>query len=224
MRTERNRRFLVTPLLVLAACVAQPALAEESEMQKRQPNPYTKADGTWISISGVVKNVRPNTFALDYGKGVISVEMDDGDRDADAYALLDGDKVTVNGRIDDDFFQTTTIEASSVFVEKLGTHFFASSIDEEDGYFALDVPVIVARTTVSGKVTAIEGDELVLDTGLRKLRVDVEAMPYDPLDDEGYQKIEVGDVVRVSGTMDPGFFDGRELSADRMITLFDASS
>ena len=38
--------------------------------------------------------------------------MDDGDRDADAYKLLPGDEVNVIGKVDDDLFQTTTIDAS----------------------------------------------------------------------------------------------------------------
>ena len=100
--------------------------------QAAEPNPYMRADGTWISISGEVTDVMPDRFVLDYGESVITVEMDDGDRDADAYKLLEGDKVTVNGMIDDDFYETTTIEAESVYVEKLGTYFYASAVDEED--------------------------------------------------------------------------------------------
>lgn len=46
-----------------------------------------------------------------YGNGSITVEMDDGDRDADAYSLDEGDNVTVYGMIDDDLFESATIEA-----------------------------------------------------------------------------------------------------------------
>lgn len=98
----------------------------------RQSDPYLKANNTWISISGTVKTVSPDIFLLDYGDGIIKVEMDDGDRDADAYKLIEGDTVTVNGMIDDDFYEATKIEAASVYVEKLGTYFYASSVDEED--------------------------------------------------------------------------------------------
>lgn len=199
---------------VLALFAGGAAQAEE------QPNPYTKSDGTWISISGVVKNVGPDTFMLDYGTGTILVEMDDGDRDADAYNLIAGDKVTVNGRIDDDFYETTKIEAGSVYVEKINTYFFASARDEEDPFFYdVTTPVVVSSTIVRGVVTEVDGSEFTIDTGVRSLRVDVGEMAYNPLDDEGYLKVRPGDRVRVVGTMEDGFFDSRELKANSIVKL-----
>lgn len=216
MRTTANLTNWLGSLglaTALVLCGATTAGAEEK-------SPYRQPNGTWISISGTVKGVTPNTFTLDYGKGVVTVEMDDGDRDADAYKLLEGDKVTVNGRIDDDLFETTTIEASSVYVEKLGTYFYASPVDEEDMFFyTVTTPVVVAETIVRGTVTEVNAQEFVIDTGLRKLRVEVENMPYNPLDDEGYQKIRVGDYVKVTGKMDHDFFEGRELVADTVVKL-----
>jgi hypothetical protein len=44
-------------------------------------------------------------------------------------------------------------------------------------------------------------------------------MPYNPLDDEGYQKVDVGDRVSVTGTMDYDLFEGRELVADSLVIL-----
>lgn len=187
-------------------------------------SPYSMADETWVSIDGTVDSVSADTFALDYGSGVITVEMDDGDRDADAYKLVKGDKVRVSGRIDDDLFETTTIEASSVYVENLGTYFFASSIDEEDTYpFVYTNPVVVGDTTIQGTVTKIDGEEeFVLNTGLRLIRVEVDEMSYNPLDDEGYQQVKVGDRVRVYGDVDVDLFElegQREFVADSLVTL-----
>jgi hypothetical protein len=145
--------------------------------------------------------------------------MDDGDRDADAYKLIKGDKVTVNGMIDDDLFETRSIEASSVYVEGIGTYFFASAADEEDTFVTITAPLVVSKTIVQGKVTEISGDEFVVDAGLRKVRVDVSEMSNDPLDDEGYQKIKVGDRVSVVGKMDDDLFEGRELMAQSVVTL-----
>lgn len=202
---------------LLAVCLATGVAVAES---KENPNPYTKADDTWISISGTVKSVTADSFLLDYGDGIVTVEMDDGDRDADGYKLLAEDKVTVNGRIDDDFYETTKIEASSVYVEKLGTYFYASAADEEDYfYYSITTPVVISDTVVQGRVTAVAGDEFTVDTGLRKLTVDVDGMAYNPLDDEGYQKIQMGDRVRVHGSMDAGFFEKRELKASSITEL-----
>jgi uncharacterized protein YdeI (BOF family) len=210
------------PGLVLAALLPLHAHAAEPSAQKsQQPDPYAALNNTWISISGEVKSVMPDSFTLDYGKGQVTVEMDDGDRDGDAYKLLAGDKVTVNGRVDDDFFERTTIEAASVYVEKLGTTFYASPVDEEDRYglFVATTPVVVSSTVVQGVVTGVEDHEFTIDTGLRELTVETAMLGYDPLDDEGYQKIRAGDVVRVSGTIDASLFDGRELVARSLVKL-----
>ena len=60
-------------------------------------NPDMTPDDGWISISGSVADVERDAFELNYGDGSVTVQMDDGDRDADAYALLPGDKVRVIG-------------------------------------------------------------------------------------------------------------------------------
>ena len=200
---------------LLIAGFSTNALADEA-------NPYAMADNTWITLSGEVESVNRDSFLLDYGDGYVMVEMDDGDRDADAYKLLKGDKVTVSGRVDDDVFETTKIEAGSVYVENVGTTFFSSSVDEEtsEGLVAtVSVPVVVSETIVQGTVSDVDESEFTVDTGIRNLRVDVGEMPYNPLDDEGYLKIDVGDRVRVSGEMDRRFFEGRELVADTVIEL-----
>lgn len=212
MRTIPVRNLVAA--CVLGASIATPALAED---------PYMKPDHTWISLSGTIKHVERDAFTLDYGEGIITVEMDDGDRDADAYKLLEGDKVTVNGRVDDDLFETTTIEASSVYVENIGTTFYASSIDEEDAYALVTIttPIVVSATVVEGRVTDVNDEEFSVDTGPRQIRVDVSEMPYNPLDDKGYQKIKKGDRVRVGGHMEDNFLEGRELMADSVVTLAD---
>jgi len=203
----------------LAAAIA---LAFGANAAAADKDPYSMADNTWITISGEVESVDPDTFMLDYGDGYIVVEMDDGDRDADAYKLLKGDKVTVSGRIDDDFLETTKIEAGSVYVENIGTTFFSSSVDEEtsEGLVAkISVPVVVAETVVQGTVTDVDANEFTVDAGVTDLRVDVNEMPYNPLDDEGYQKIDVGDRVKVTGNIDSDLFEGQELVADTVIKL-----
>lgn len=202
--------------LAIALLAWSPAASAE------EPNPFLMPDDSWITISGTVETVSTDTFTLDYGDGAVIVEMDDGDRDADAYKLMVGDKVTVSGSIDDDFYETTTIEASSVYVENLGTTFFASALDEEttEGWaVAVTVPVAISETIVYGTVTDVDEHEFTVDSGLRELRVDVEEMAYNPLDDEGYQKIRVGDRVKVTGNIDTDFFEGRELMADAVIKL-----
>jgi uncharacterized protein YdeI (BOF family) len=184
--------------------------------------PYEKADDTWISIDGTVDTVSTDAFVLDYGEGLITVEMDDGDRDADGYKLDVGEKVRVSGMVDDDFFEARTIEASSVYIEEEGTYFYASAIDEEDNFLTYSTPVTVADSVIQGTVTAVEEEEFALNTGLRLINVEVDEMAYNPLDDIGYQQIEVGDRVSVTGRMDTDIFEAeREFVAESVITLSD---
>jgi len=182
-------------------------------------DPYAKPDDTWISISGEVETVSPDAFTLDYGDGMITVEMDDGDRDADGYKLLKGDRVTVYGVIDDDLFETRSIEASSVYVENLGTYFFASAVDEEDILVTLTTPIVVSELVVQGTVTNVGMDQFSIDTGTREITVEIDELPYNPLDDEGYQKIREGDVVSVTGETEPDFMQGRIVMADTVVTI-----
>lgn len=185
-------------------------------------NPYTMADNAWISISGSVESVRPGNFTLDYGDGQVIVEMDDGDRDADAYKLMEGDEVRVSGRIDDDFFETTKIEASSVFVKNVSTTFFASSVDEEtsEGLAASVGADYDSPAVIHGTVTEVRDGEFVIDAGLAAdLRVSVDELADNPLDEEGYQQIHTGDRVRVTGEIDSRLIEDRELVATSVVNL-----
>lgn len=219
MTFGRIKNYLFYTLIgLLGVLIALPAAAQD---------PYSKPDNTWISIDGTVKTVARNMFTLDYGDGMITVEMDDSDRDADAYVLDPGDKVTVFGKIDDDFFEATTIEAASVYVEKLGTHFYASSMDENDRPFtfgAFSPPVIVSSSILRGVVTDVNNNHFTLNTGSRAIDVNVAEMSYNPLDDEGYQQIDTGDRVWVSGKVDHNLFSGRQFLAESVEIIRDASN
>ena len=206
------KKTLVSLLAVLGALIG-PAVHAET--------PAAKPDDSWISITGTVDQVNPNAFTLDYGKGLITVEMDDGDRDADAYKLLPGDKVTVSGIVDDDLFEAATIEASTVHVEKLGTTFYSSAADEEDLGRVVMSPVVVevSFAALEGTVTSVSEEEFTLDTGASKITVEVDAMAYNPLDDEGFQQVEIGDRVAVTGDADYDLFEGREFEASSVTTL-----
>lgn len=186
-------------------------------------NPYLQPDDTWIQISGTVTGVSADRFVLDYGDGTVYVEMDDGDRDADGYKLVEGDKVTVSGMIDDDMFETTTIEAGSVYVENIGTYFYSSTLDEDETYYApVHASVDTQNTIVHGTVSSVDDaqEEFVINTGARMITVEVDEMDYNPLDDEGYQQISTGDIVTVSGLPDYDFFEGQVFEAEHVTTVF----
>ena len=197
--------------LAIASMGAMPAIAKD---------PYSKPNNSWITLSGTVESVSPDRFLLDYGDGMINVEMDSPGGSESGYKLVKGDKVSVSGAIDNDLFEKTTIEASSVYVESLGTNFYASAIDDEDPMLvSITTPVAVSKTVVAGKVTSVDGREFTVDAGPTKITVDTSEMAYNPMDDKGFQKIEKGQRVSVAGTLDHDFFSGRELMASTIITL-----
>lgn len=197
--------------VALASALVAPAIAK---------NPYARPDGSWISLNGTVVESDADGFVLDYGEGIVSVEMDDWDWYGDAYPILGGDKVKVNGRVDDDLYVTTSIEANSVYVKDLNTYFYANDADEE----ALLTPHMTTvyidnDLRLTGTVTKVNGREFTIDTGRREVTVDTAQMLYNPMDDKGFQKISQGEFVSVTGDFDTGIFESNELVAESITTL-----
>lgn len=199
----------------LGAC-----LAGSSGYAAKSPEKAT--DESWISLSGKVVSTTPTYFTLDYGDGEIGVEMDDFDFYGEGRALMTGDRVVVRGRVDHDAFEKKTIEAASVFVRGLQTHFYASPVDEEDfAAWTISHPIMVGEVEVTGEVTSTTGREFTVAADDAAVQVDTIRLGYDPMDDEGFQKIEVGDRVKVGGDIDTSLFDDTELSADWIVKLED---
>lgn len=106
-------------------------------------------------------------------------------------------------------FEKRTVEASSAYVHSINTYFYASAADEEGDittFTTVAPPVDGMHTVMQGTVTSIpENDEFRIMAGTRILTVEVDEMSYNPLDDEGYQKIEVGDRVNAAESASPSF-------------------
>lgn len=183
----------------------------------------TQPNGSWMSISGKVADAQPGAFTLDYGKGKVMVEMDGWDWYGKNYQKIKGDKVTVFGKIDDDLFEKTSIEASSVYDQKLGSYFYANAADEEGplnrAYWVH--PVVVGETIVQGPVTSVNGKDFTVDYGPRQVTVETSQLVDNPLDGQGFQHIDEGDYVSVAGDMDRDFWGKKELVADAVTTLVD---
>jgi hypothetical protein len=205
------RKFMILVVCMFALALAKPTNAQD---------PYLTPDGSWLSLNGTVVTADADSFELDYGEGIVTVEMDDWDWYGDAYGILPGDEVTVYGAVDDDLYETTSIEASSVYVKDLNTYFYASASDEEEFMTPVVSTVYVdADMQLTGEVTSVDGREFMIDTGDRKMQIDTSQMVYNPLDNKGYQKIDVGDRVQVSGDLDIDVFERNEIMAETIITL-----
>jgi uncharacterized protein YdeI (BOF family) len=212
-------------LLVMLLMAVLLGFATAPGAKTASKDPYMKADESWISISGTAVDTLVDSFTLDYGEGLVSVEMDGWGWYNQTFNVIEGDKVTVYGKIDDDLYETTSIGASSVYDENLGTYFYANSADEEYDedydYWVVGEAIVVGQTTVRGTVTGVNGREFTIDNGPRKLTVDTSTMGYNPMDKKGFQAINKGDYVSVSGSMKNTFWDKRKLMADVVVTLYD---
>ena len=51
----------------------------------------------------------------------------------------------------------------------------------------------------------------------------MDELTYNPLDNEGFQQLDVGDRVSVQGSIDHDFFEGRVFEANYVTTLYSAS-
>ncbi len=193
------------------------ALALTTAVTADAANPKERPDGTWVTLSGLVVDKGPGTFTLDYGKGLITVEMDDWDWYDESDVIFMNDRVTVSGRIDSDFYEQTSLEASSVWVKDINTYFYANDADEEEilNIVALNQPGI----TYTGTVTSVGDHEFTMKTGDQEIRVDTSELGFNPLDDKGYLKIEEGEFVSASGLMVDPWFDSRELVANSVREL-----
>jgi len=179
-------------------------------------------NGEWLTLTGKVKDVSADEFKLDYGQDAIHVEMD-GFGTLDGNPIHEGDHVTVSGLIDADFLQNKTIEASSVYVDSLGTYFYADPADEEDAYlsyFSTQAADQGDWLALTGTVQKISDDQITLDIGSKTLTVDTDDLAYDVNEEDSPWELSEGDRVSITGKIDDAdLFDQRELNATSLVVL-----
>lgn len=206
--------------LAVAGCSESAASSQNATPTPTADRVAAAPDDSWITLSGQVRSLAPTSFQLDYGQGEVLVEMDDWDRFQETLALQPGDRVTVAGLVDRDFLEAKKIEAGSVYVQNLGTHFWANSQDEEDLAIArVHVPNTLTVPAATGLVTAIEGREFVLGSGDSAMRVDTSAMTTDPMDAIGQPRIRIGDRVQVWGPLDVDPNERPEIAAEGVAVI-----
>lgn len=200
-----------------AALLATPAAAADNRAAMGE-------DDEWITVTGTVLSVAGEDFALGYNGGTIEVEMDDHELDADRW-LRKGDRVTVSGEIDDDFYDRRSIEANSVYVPRLNEYFYAGDAEERlRGHHARSVATYGELEAASddefvsftGRVVEVEGNELGVEVGGRVVRVDGGDLDRASIDKD----VDVGDHVSVSGEIDDAdLFGDREVDASAITVM-----
>jgi uncharacterized protein YdeI (BOF family) len=206
--------------VLLASVTHVAGCRSQSSESPRENAALARPDRSWIRLDGTVVSTAPESFELDFGDGVVTVEMDDWDRANEARPMRANDKVIVYGRIDQDLHRRKAVEAAGVYVESLGTTFFASAADEESVGLWPRTDIQLGRMEVNGRIAAISGKLVELDTGAGgKVTIDVSQLGYDPLDDEGFQQLDVGDRIRVIGQLRSAYFASNSLIAERIVSV-----
>lgn len=198
--------FLALTLLGVSACQSNEAL----EAYKSSDN------GEYISLNGKITDVQANGFNMDVDGENILVEMDDFDSFKEGYQLKVKDQVMVFGMVDKDFLEKRSLEASTVYVKNLNTHFFASSADEEDfqSYTTYYIsPNDNMNVLVRGRVLSIADDMITLSTGVDKIRVSTKSMFFNPIDTRNYMDIAKNDYIEVSGMITPSYLEKKDIEA-----------
>jgi len=206
---ERRAKLATAISAVIAATFSTVAIAQDhdSDVLERY------SEGTSLTVTGSIAEIGDDEFDLKTKSGLVTIEMDDSDRDADEYGLSVGDKVTATGSVDDDFFEGREIEADAVYIHKLDVTF--TMLDDMDPAWGLfsSWDSDDEMSTMTGKITSIDDDEFTLSTGNMNLTVETDELDDSPMDDDGYLRLEVGDRVRVRGELEDGWFEDRELEA-----------
>lgn len=213
------------------------AIAQEVSEQKNEPDSgvesrarseadsqsesYLGSDGTWIRVSGRATEAGPDNFMLDYEGGKAFVEIANPDWHFDNTEILDGDHVTVFGKVDNETYEATSIKAQSVYVEDLETYLFGDPPSGEGDNLDMkpNTPASVGDVSITGTIKSIEDKTLMLEFGNQLMEVDISRLDYNPLDERGFQQLKQGDVVTVVGDMKKSSLEERKLSADSVITM-----
>ena len=220
--------LMATSALFIAA--GQPVLAEQVKASGVDATPLSSMpDQAHVILSGIVSDVRDDEFDLKYETNTITVELDNfGWTEAEMAMVRPGQKMVVEGFIDDDLFEGREIEAFGLNIYDDYMYYYTTDRSPSlDQYYSKEK--LGAQSTedgayvvMTGTVSGINGTEFMLKNGNKTMQVDTGMLGYDPYDDEGLQKISNGDRVHVYGEIDDGFFENKEIMAQGVVKLVDS--
>ena len=179
-----------------------------------------------ILLTGKIHSIGEESFVLDYGTGEVPVSLGSPDV-AEEQQLKPGERVTVSGQLDEDFFGKHILGADTIFRHELLTYYpgdnaeagpidpgYLQSLDARDESTA-STPVNIL---VGGEVSEINDRKFTLHSGQFGLGVDTARMKDNMLDDEGAVKLSLGTPVYVSGHIEGDIFNKPQILA-RSITI-----
>lgn len=188
------------------------------------------SDGSTVTLTGTVQKVDGHDFVMRHGRENIEVELEGWNwnkPDLEKHLKV-GQRVTVTGEVDDDWFDEKELEAQNIYLDTEQVYFY--TVDINPAYVQATRDVEKRRMargdmqdgsyySVRGDIKKIDGDDIVLAANNRNYRVNLDELGYNPLDNQGLQRLSVGDRVWVSGEIDDNFFDGKEIDADVIVSI-----
>lgn len=136
----------IAPMVVLSLALSATTVSAQSE------DVETTFDEEWFMLCGEVDSILPTSFLLDHGEDDITVEMDTFDWDLGT-SLMQGDRLTVTGRMDRNLYTVRSIEAATVHMPRLNEYLYADPADEEgDPFFTRSFALAfsISQTKVIG--------------------------------------------------------------------------
>lgn len=204
-------RLVYFPILIAATSLAFASYAQDS-VSDAPP-------ASEISLSGKVAAIEQDSFMLDYGAGRVRVDLKDGLDwfPAGTPGLTIGEPVTVNGKIDDDMFDTREIEANSIYRQSNQTYLYSDASNARFFPPTETRPTDLSWVNLSGTVKGVTGREFILDTGVREFRVTTDAMTENPV---ARSRLRAGTRVSVSGVVNgDDIFDRQEIDATNVVVV-----
>ncbi len=172
-----------------------------------------------VVMTGMIRTIdyTENTFTLNYGGNVVTVQTDSPFKrlyePTATDRLVVGERVSVSGRVDENWMDQKIVDAYAI-TRANGEVLYSSvrdvvmperlSTKEEGDYIVL-----------SGEVASINGTEGFLlkygDEG--GILVATEGMAVNPLRENAFNPVEIGDSVTVRGVIDNDLFEMKQINA-----------
>lgn len=187
-------------------------------------SPAALNDNAYVTLSGTVGEITDaDEFMLKYKGYRIQVDTNDYwpnlfGKDA-IQVLKPGDKVTVTGKVDDNWFTKKEIDATSISTggKNYSRVYWRGSNNMSNygswPYYGWNDEMYEERVGLSGTVSKVTGDNTFeMKYGTGTVKVDTSG-----LDIIKANMLNRGDRVTVYGNMDDNWFGKRELNADYLI-------
>jgi uncharacterized protein YdeI (BOF family) len=181
----------------------------------------TLKDGAYVSLTGTVgKIIDTDEFMLKTKMGDIKVDTNDnwpmlfGEKAGDNFTniLTTGDRVTVRGNVDDNYFTKKEIDATNIGFTGQGYTkvYYHKDSDMNDSYWFNNDKQNDDTISLSGSVAKIiDEDEFLLNyVGGGTIRVET-----DDIEINDSNQIRVGEAVTVYGEIEESWYGKKELEA-----------